>query len=117
MATQTKISQNIAPDLKFKINTPQTQAPVSFFADQVGEINVSPFVSRMVFTNSHAGATGPQTPVISVSMPTPNLFNLAGTIFTVLSKEETNAAFKLQFEGFLNALDDLKKQVESREKK
>lgn len=117
MVTKNTPSKSPQPGLTLRVNASQTQTPVSFFADQVGEINVTPFTSRLVFTNSHAGVNLPQIPVVSVSIPTIALLNLAGTIFTILSKEETNTACKTQFEGFLSALDDLKARAGNQETK
>lgn len=82
------------------------QIPVQHFADQVGELNVGAFVSRIVFTTVVPGkATQNQTAVAAITIPTNSLLKIASTIMDLLTREDVKNYMKTSYEEFSTNLD------------
>ncbi len=95
---------SVSKAVELQKGAPQLTAPLSVYADQVAQMNLSPFVSKIVFANS-AGQGEPPSPVLSIAIPTPVLISLANAILQAMKDKHTVAQINKavdQFKADLN---------------
>lgn len=110
MAPKEKEDAKPASSINIRVNAPQTEAPNNFVAEQAGEVTVSPFVSRILFTKGRAQNSGIFQPIVSVSLPTPALLSLATTILNILTTDQTVQSFGPAYEGMMTSINRLHEQ-------
>lgn len=86
-----------------KTDSQLLQAPTTIYADQLAQLAVGPFVSKLTFGIDKAVGEIP-IPNICVTLPTVALLNLANQILMVLGNQQAQEGLKNEVMAYVAAL-------------
>jgi hypothetical protein len=76
------------------------------YADQVAQIGLGPFVTKLVFGVGETAGEMPR-PVHTLVMPTPALFQMCQQLLNLMAQTDANVKLTSDLKSFSAALEDL----------
>ena len=92
-------------DIPIKNSDRLLKAPASTYADQVAQVAVGPFVTKLIFGMA-AGAGEPPEPIHSIILPTPAARELATQILRILDSKDAKQQFGAEVQALLDSLKE-----------
>ena len=79
------------------------QAPATFYADQMAQIGIGPFTTKLTFgVDKKVGAV--PSPTVTVVLPTAAVLNLVTQFLTAFQSEQVRGAIKPELEKYFAAI-------------
>lgn len=79
-------------------------APITIYADQLAQLAIGPFASKLTFGVDRKQGDVP-APVVTIALPTPALLNLAKQVFQILENQGIQKALKGEIEDYVASLN------------
>ena len=92
-------------ELPISSTDPVLSAPVTTYADQVAQIAIGPFVTKLTFGMA-ARPGSPPDPVYSVVMPTPQAKELAVQIMRILVSKDARQQLSSELQAWMDSLKE-----------